>query len=91
MSKAAVIGSVFGIVMVGAVVYLSLEFDQYTCEVCVTFNARTQCRVASGADRTTAIRAAHDNACAFLVAGKTDVFLCSQTQPTRVVCPQPEP
>ena len=89
MSKAAVIGSLFGIAMLGVIVYLSLGLNQYTCEVCVTFNARTQCRTAAGADQQTAVQAARDNACAFLVATKTDGFLCGQTAPTRVTCQEP--
>ncbi len=86
MSKAVVIGSLFGLVMLGVIVYLSTGFDQYTCEVCVTFKGRSECRTASGADKDSAMLTARDNACAFLVASKTDGFLCGQTQPTRIVC-----
>jgi hypothetical protein len=86
MSKAVVIGSLFGIVMLGTIVYLSMGFATYTCEVCVTFNGRTQCRTASGADEKAAMMAAHNNACAFLVASKTDGFLCGQAPMTRMTC-----
>jgi hypothetical protein len=86
MARAAVIGGLFGIVMLGTIVYLSMGFDTYTCEVCVTFNGRTQCRTASGADEKSAMMAAHDNACAFLIASKTDGFLCSQAPMTRMAC-----
>lgn len=86
MSKAGIIGGLFGVVILGAILFLSMGFDQYTCEVCVEFNGRTQCRTASGADQETAMRTARDNACAFLVASKTDGFLCGQTQPERISC-----
>jgi hypothetical protein len=86
MPKAAIIGGLFGVVMLGVVVYLSTDFNRYTCEVCIHFNGGTQCRSASGADQQTAVRTAQENACAFLIASKTDGFLCGQTQPTRVVC-----
>ena len=86
MSKAGIIGGLFGVVMLGVILFLSMGFDQHTCEVCVEFKGRTQCRKASGADRETAMRTARDNACAFLVASKTDGFLCGQTQPMRVSC-----
>lgn len=89
MSKAAVVGVLFGIAMLGAIAYLSMGLNQYTCEVCVTFNERLQCRTAAGANQQTAVQTAHDNACAFLVTSKTDGFLCSQTQPTRVACQAP--
>ena len=86
MSKAVVIGSLFGVVMLGAVLFLSMGLNQYTCEVCVEFNGRVQCRKAAGAEKQTAMTTAHDNACAFLVTSKTDGFLCGQTRPTRVTC-----
>jgi len=86
MSKAAVISGIFGVIIVGAIVYLSMGLSQQTCEVCIEFNGRTQCRAASGADEKTAVVTARDNACAFLVTSKTDGFLCSQTQPTKVTC-----
>ena len=89
MSKAAVVGALFGIVLLGAIVYFSMGLAQYTCEVCVTFNGRTQCRTASGANQETAMQTAHDNACAFLVASKTDGFLCGQANPTQVKCQAP--
>ena len=86
MSKAGIIGGLFGVIILGVILFLSLGFSQHTCEVCVEFNGRNQCRKASGADKETAMRTAHDNACSFLVASKTDGFLCGQTQPARVSC-----
>jgi hypothetical protein len=88
MSKTVVIGGIFGVAMLGVILYLSVGFSQVTCEVCVTFNGRTQCRTASGADERSAMMAAHDNACAFLVASKTDGFLCTQAPMTRMACEQ---
>jgi hypothetical protein len=89
MPKAAIIGGLFGLALLGALTYFSLGFAQYTCEVCVTFNGRMQCRTASGTNQETAKQAAHDNACAFLVASKTDGFLCGQAPPTQVTCQTP--
>lgn len=86
MSKAGVISGIFGVIIVGAILYLSMGLSQQTCEVCVEFNGRTQCRTASGADKKTAVITARDNACAFLVTSKTDGFLCAQTQPAKVIC-----
>lgn len=86
MAKAGWIGGMFAVLLIAVIVYLSLQFEQYTCEVCIDFQGRNQCRTASGADRETATRTAQDNACAFLVGSKTEGFLCAQTQPARVVC-----
>ena len=89
MSKAGIIGGVFGIAILGFVFYLSAGFSQHTCEVCIEFKGQTQCRKAAGADRETAINAARDNACAFLVNSKTDGFLCGQTPSAKVTCNEP--
>ncbi|GIX47115.1 MAG: hypothetical protein KatS3mg131_1326 [Candidatus Tectimicrobiota bacterium] len=86
MPKSVIVGGIFGVLLVGAIVYLSLGLSQYECEVCVTFNGRTQCRSASGADARTATSTAHDNACAFLVSSKTEGILCRQTPPIQVSC-----
>ena len=89
MPKVAIIGGLFGVIILGAILCLSMGFEQCKCDVCVTLKGRSQCRAASGADRKTALLAAHDNACAFLVASKTDGFLCSQTHPAKVECSAP--
>ena len=44
MPKAGVVGGIFGLLLVGAIVYFSLGFNQLTCEVCMDFQGRTQCR-----------------------------------------------
>ena len=86
MPKAAVVGGIFALLLLVAVVYLSMGLQQYTCEVCMDFQGATQCRTAKGADRHSAEQTAHDNACAFLVHSKTEGFLCGQTPPARVTC-----
>jgi hypothetical protein len=86
MPKAGIVGGIFGLLLVAAIVYFSLGFNQLTCEVCMDFQGRTQCRSASGANEHTAVQTAKDNACAYLVQSKTEGFLCSQTPPARVTC-----
>jgi hypothetical protein len=86
MPKAGVVGGIFGLLLVGAIVYFSLGFNQQTFEVCMDFQGRTQCRTASGADQRTAVQTAKDNACAYIVHSKTEGFLCNQTPPARVTC-----
>ena len=89
MSKAGVIGVVFGVAILGLLLYLSFGFSQYSCEVCIEFKGQTKCRTAAGADRQTAISTGRDNACAFLVNSKTDGFLCGQTTPAKITCNEP--
>ena len=86
MRKAGLVGGVFALLLLGAIGYFSLGLEQFTCEVCMDFQGRTQCRTASGADRPTAVQTARDNACAFLVHSKTEGFLCGQTPPARITC-----
>lgn len=86
MPKAGLVGAIFGVAIVGLVLYLSLSFDQVRCDVCVEFKGKTQCRSAEGIDAETASRTARDNACAFLIGSKTDAFLCGQGIPKSVTC-----
>lgn len=86
MRKAGIVGGIFAVVLLGVILYASMRFEQVTCEVCIDFQGRTQCRKAAGTDRETAMQAARDNACAFVVQSKTEGFLCAQTPPARVAC-----
>jgi hypothetical protein len=86
MPKAGIAGGIFAVLLVGAIIYFSLSFNQTTCEVCMDFQGRQQCRSASGADERNAVQTAKDNACAYLVHSKTEGFLCNQTTPARVTC-----
>ncbi len=72
------------LLLFAALVYSTLSLARYECEVCVTFNGRSACRVAAGATREEAIRTASDNACAFLASGRTDSMACGRTPPTRI-------
>ena len=49
MPKAGVVGGIFRLLLVGAIVYFSLGFNQQTCEVCMDFQGRTACRTAAAA------------------------------------------
>jgi len=56
------------------------------CEVCVTFQDRTACRSAVGADEREATTTAIQNACAFLAGGMTQTVQCQNREPDSVVC-----
>ena len=86
MPKAGLVGVIFGAVIVGVVLFMSLSFDQVRCEVCIEYKGRTECRTAAGADTEVASRTARDNACAFLISSKTDAFLCGQGAPKSISC-----
>lgn len=85
-SRAAILGLIFALVLLALMVYASLGLRRESCEVCITFDARTACRKADGSSRDEAIRTATDNACAFLASGMTDSIRCSNTPPESVEC-----
>ncbi len=72
------------VLLLGVIVYSTLSLARYECEVCMTFNGRSACRVAAGTTREEAVRTATDNACAFLASGRTDSMACGRTLPTRI-------
>ncbi len=72
------------VLLLGVIVYSTLSLARYECEVCMTFNGRSACRVAAGATREETIRTASDNACAFLASGRTDSMACGRTPPTSI-------
>lgn len=67
-----------------AVVYSSMGLRKFTYEVCMEFQGRTNCAVASGTTSEEAIRTATDTACAIISAGMTESIQCSRTPPKSV-------
>ena len=86
MSKTAVAVIVVLLALVALIAYSMKGVGGHTCEVCIEFDGRTECRTAKGATREEAIRTATDNACALLTSGMTESIRCGRTQPSRVKC-----
>ncbi|MGA3187084.1 MAG: hypothetical protein ABSF22_08230 [Bryobacteraceae bacterium] len=84
MKKAALIGIVFLLVVVGALVYSTKTLAAHRVEVCMEFNGMTSCRIASGSTEEFALRTAHTNACATISSGVTDSMACDRTEPKSV-------
>jgi hypothetical protein len=74
------------VLTLGVLVYSMLQQARVSCEVCVSFHGRTQCRSAAGPDREAATRTAIDNACGLLASGMADSISCSNTPPDSVRC-----
>lgn len=70
--------------LLAVLVASSLRLGGERCEVCVTFQGRTNCATASGSDRDEALRTAVDTACAPISAGMTESLRCANTPPDRV-------
>jgi hypothetical protein len=84
VKKAALIGIVFLLVLVGAIAYSTMTLAQHRVEVCMEFNGMTSCRTVSGPDKKDTLRTAVSNACATIASGVTDSIACSQTEPKSV-------
>lgn len=86
MSKFGIISLVF-VLVVGVLVYVSLQgVHSAKCEVCITFNGRTECRTGQGRDREGAITSAQTAACAVLAIGREENIKCTSLQPSRLSC-----
>jgi len=86
MTKVVAIGAALGLLTVAAVVFAISTAYSESCEVCISFHGRTQCRAAYGSTREEATRTATDSACAFLASGMSESVQCHNTQPDNVAC-----
>jgi hypothetical protein len=84
MKKPVWIAIAFVLVFLGVIVYSSMTLSQNKVEVCMTYNGRMSCRVASATTREFALRTATTNACAEIASGVTDSIGCGQATPTKV-------
>jgi hypothetical protein len=84
MSKPVVVGILIVAVILGVLVYSSMNLAKYRVEVCMTFNGQTNCRTAAGATEEFARRSATTNACSAIASGVTDSIACENTPPTKV-------
>jgi hypothetical protein len=67
-------------------VYSSLSLASVTCEVCVEFNGRTDCRTAAGTTLDEATQTAVSNACALISNGRDESIACTSSEPVTVMC-----
>jgi len=81
--KPVVAGILFALLVLGAIVYSSMNLSKYRVEVCMTFNGRTACRTASGKDQEETLQTAVTNACADIASGVTDSIACERTAPSK--------
>lgn len=70
--------------VIGAIAYSTFGNAQIHCEVCITYNGRTNCGNSASTTREQAERAATDLACNGLTSGMTELMQC-QNSPTRQV------
>jgi hypothetical protein len=85
--KSVWLGILFIVVVVGFVVYSTMNTGRIRCAVCITFRGQQACRTASASTRELALRTATENACALISSGVTDSNQCHNTPPDSVRWP----
>ena len=88
MSKTALVAILFFLLVIAALIYSTMELNQYSCEVCITYQGRTNCSTASAPSREEATRTATDVACSPISGGMTESIQCTNTEPDSVDCSQ---
>ncbi len=84
MKKPVILGILFVLLVLGVLVYSTLNLATHRVEVCVEFKGLTNCRIASGSTEQFALKTATANACAGIASGVTDSIACEQSTATKV-------
>ena len=75
----AIAGVAFILVVLAAMAYSTLGNAQEHCEVCITYNGRTNCGNSAATTREQAERAATDLACSGLTGNMTELMQCQNS------------
>ena len=87
MNRKAIVLIILGAVcLIGYMAYLTMSPNQVSCEVCVDFHGRSECRRASGRDAAEAQMTAVNTACSLVAGGIEEGIACQNTPPARVNC-----
>lgn len=88
MNKAGKVLSIIAglAVLIGYMVYLTMSSSRISCEVCMEFRGRTDCRRATAADEYEAQMTATTTACGLISGGVGDGIACQNTPPKSVSC-----
>ena len=84
MKKTTLLAIVFAALVLGYLVFSSFRPQGFRCRVCMSFQGRNDCRVASAATEQEALRTAITNACAQLSSGVIESNQCETTPPVSV-------
>ena len=84
MRKPVLAGVIFVLIVLGVIIYSSMNLAKHRVEVCINFNGRTNCKTASAATEEFAMQAAVTNACGEIAFGVTDTVNCEHTPPSKI-------
>jgi hypothetical protein len=83
-SKPVLLGVAFVLIVLGVLIYSSMNLSKAKVEVCMEFNGRQHCAIASGQTEDFALRTATSNACALISSGVGDTIACERKTPVSV-------
>lgn len=86
MSRAGVASLLLFLAIAAFLAYQSLGVASATCEVCMSYQGRQQCRAVSAATEEEALQGATLNACAYISSGVTDSMACQRGTPISKKC-----
>lgn len=84
MRKPVVAALIFVLLVLGVIVYSTLNLAKHRVEVCMQFNGRTNCKTASATTEEFARQAAVTNACGEIAFGVTETVACEHTPPVKI-------
>jgi hypothetical protein len=67
-------------------VYSSTRLGGVSCEVCVQFAGRSECRTANATNAPDATATAVNNACSLITSGRDELIPCTESPPVSVQC-----
>ena len=83
-----VFGIVCALLFVAALAYMTVAETSVECEVCMNFEGRSACSIASAGSQEEAIRQAQTSACSTITSGVTEVVKCGGTIASSARCKQ---
>lgn len=86
MSKPALAGVVFALVILGALIYMSMNLahSHVRVEVCMEFEGRQSCRTVTADNQQHALQTGVSNACADIATGVSETTQCERATPKSV-------
>jgi len=73
-----------GVLLVGVLVYSSLQQTHERYEVCVSFKGATHCATATGSTYDQSVRSAQEIDCQLLANGRDENMVCLDNPPTSI-------
>ena len=84
--KTTVLAVLVFVLFLAYLVYSSMGLSKVSCEVCINFGGRSECRTAQGVTAEEAQRTATSVACTLLTSDMTESIACGNTRPVKLMC-----